>query len=135
MTGTTLTSEQLATFEADGALCLRGIVERAWLVRLWDAADEAMTRPPRDPEQRYFRRIGLWREIRGFGDFCRESLLPPLAAALLRTPKVNLLYDQLFVKEPDMVDRTSWHNDQPYWPVRGGAAMSFSVPLDRVDDE
>ena len=134
MTGTTLSGEQRSAFEADGALCLRGVIERAWLLRLWDAADEAMTRPPRDPEQRYFRRIGLWREIRGFGDFCRGSLLPSLAAALLRTPKVNLLYDQLFVKEPDMVDRSSWHNDQPYWPVRGGPAISFSVPLDRVDE-
>ncbi len=129
-----VTSEQLATFRADGAVCLRGILGRGWLDRLWEASDEAMTQPPRDPEQRYFRRIGLWHEVRGFGALCRDSLLPRLAAAFLGTPKVNLLYDQLFVKEPDMVDPTAWHNDQPYWPVRGGPAMSFSVPLDPVDE-
>ena len=135
MTGTTLSGEQRSAFEADGALCLRGVIERAWLLRLWDAADEAMTRPPRDPEQRYFRRIGLWREIRGFGDFCRGSILPSLAAALLRTPKVNLLYDQLFVKEPDMVDRSSWHNDQPYWPVRGTQVVTIWLAFDHITKE
>ena len=130
----TITREQVSAFEADGVVCLRGVIDRSWLERLWQASDEAMTQPAKDPEQRYFRRIGLWREIEAFGDFCTASILPQLAATLLKSAKVNLLYDQLFVKEPDMVDRTSWHNDQPYWPVRGGPAISFSVPLDHVDE-
>ena len=129
-----VTSEQVSTFRADGAVCLRGILGRDWLERLWKASDEAMARPPKDPEQRYFRRIGLWREVQGFGELCRDSILPRLAATFLDTPKVNLLYDQLFVKEPDMVDPSAWHNDQPYWPVRGAPTMSFSVPLDHVDE-
>ena len=134
MSASEVTSEQVSTFRADGAVCLRGILGREWLERLWEASDEAMSRPPKDPEQRYFRRIGLWREVRGFEELCRDSVLPRLAATFLDTPKVNLLYDQLFVKEPEMVDRSAWHNDQPYWPVRGGPTMSFSVPLDHVDE-
>ena len=133
MTDFVITSKQISTFEADGVVCLRGVIDQQWLECLWRASDQAMTMAPKDAWLRYFRRIGLWSEIQGFGDFCRTSLLPKLAAALLKTPKVNLLYDQLFVKERDMVERTVWHNDQPYWPVRGGPAISFSVPLDHVD--
>ena len=130
----TITREQVSAFQADGVVCLRGVIDADWLRCLWQASDQAMTMAPKDPEQRYFRRVGLWREVPGFGEFCTASILPELAATLLDTTKVNLLYDQLFVKEPDMVDRSAWHNDQPYWPVRGGPAVSFSVPLDHVDE-
>ena len=44
-------------------------------------------------------------------------------------------YDQLFVKEPGTPQPTRWHNDQPYWPVRGWPVMSFWLPLDPVTRE
>ena len=128
-----ITSEQIHAFETDGAICLRGVISHEWLEVLWEAADVAATMPPMDAYQAYFRRIHLRRVISGFDRFCRESPLPGLVAKIFRTPKVNFLYDQLFVKEPDMVDRTVWHNDQPTWPIRGWPVMSFSVPLDPVD--
>ena len=128
-----LTDTQRKDFERDGAICLRGFVDDAWLARLREAAKVAMGMAPNDPGMYYFKRIRLWQKIAGFGDFCTRSHLPAMAAALLRTDKVNLLYDQLFVKDTSMVERTTWHNDQPYWPVRGGAAMSFWVAIEDLD--
>ena len=45
---------------------------------------------------------------------------------------MNLFYDQLFVKEPGTETPTRWHNDQPYWPIRGRAILSFWLALDTV---
>lgn len=135
MTAKPLTSEQISIFEADGVICLRGIVDHAWLERLWRSSDEAMTLQPTDAGLAYFKRIRLWQQIPALGEFCHRSILPRIAASLLKASKVNLLYDQLFVKEPRMRDRTTWHNDQPYWPVRGWPTMSFWVALDRVDHQ
>ena len=45
---------------------------------------------------------------------------------------MNLLYDQLFVKEAGTMNRTRWHNDQPYWPIRGWQVLSIWVALDKT---
>lgn len=134
MTKFQLTDEHLREFESDGATCLRGFVDEQWLERLREAAQIAMERYPPDPGMYYFKRIRLWEEISEFGALCTESHLPAMAAKFLRTNKINLLYDQLFVKDASMVERTAWHNDQPYWPVRGGTAMSFWVALEDLDE-
>ena len=128
-----ITEQQIQTFEADGVVCLRGILNNEWLELLWEAAEIASTMAPMDAYQAYFRRIHLRRVIPAFDHFCRASPLPRIVATLMHTQKVNFLYDQLFIKEPDMVERTVWHNDQPTWPIRGWPVMSFSVPLDSVD--
>ena len=126
--------EEVRDFEADGAVCLRQVIGREWLESLREASDEALAMPPSDPGQRYFKHIRLWQKITTFRAFCTESILPEIAASMLKTNKVNLLYDQLFAKQPSMVDRTTWHNDQPYWPFRGQPLMSFWVALDDVDE-
>jgi len=132
MTVPTLSAEQIAAFERDGAICLRGIVGADWLERLWRAGERALKAQPKTPEMAYFRRIRLWEQDADFRDFCTGSSLPSVAARLLRTDKVNLFYDQFFAKEPSFA-KTDWHNDQPYWPVRGWPVMSFWVALDRID--
>ena len=66
-----------------------------------------------------------------FHAFCTRSPLPEIAAALLGRSQVNLFYDQLFVKEPDTPNRTRWHNDQPYWAIRGRQVLSFCIAFDR----
>ena len=48
---------------------------------------------------------------------------------------MNLLYDQLFVKEPGANHPTRWHNDQPYWPVSGMDVISIWIALDPTNEE
>jgi len=54
---------------------------------------------------------------------------------LFNSSKSVLLYDQIFVKEPQTGNRTRWHNDQPYWPVRGWDVLSFWLALDPTTEE
>ena len=76
--------------------------------------------------------LRVWESDLTFRSFCFESNLPKLAGEFFGSKRVGLLYDQLFVKEPGTPTRTRWHNDQPYWPVRGHQVMSFWIALDRV---
>ena len=83
--------------------------------------------------RRFHGNLRLWEHHETFHRYCTQSPLPLLAARLLRSTRVNLFYDQLFVKEADTDSPTRWHNDQPYWPVRGRQVLSFWLALDPVD--
>jgi ectoine hydroxylase-related dioxygenase (phytanoyl-CoA dioxygenase family) len=39
----------------------------------------------------------------------------------------------MFVKEPGAVAPTPWHQDLPYWPLRGDQICGLWCPLDSVD--
>jgi ectoine hydroxylase-related dioxygenase (phytanoyl-CoA dioxygenase family) len=84
---------------------------------------------------RFYGDFFLWRRSEDFRAFAFTSPLPALAARLMRSGRVNLFYDQLFVKEPGSVEPTPWHQDLPYWPVSGAQVISIWVPFDEVGPE
>ena len=105
---------EISKFEADGALVLRNLVDESWLEGLREAIDRSM-----ESDDWYFHYIYMWQRDEVLHDFCFNSPLGEAASRLLRTHKVHLIYDQVFVKDEERRERTEWHNDQPYWPVRG----------------
>ena len=132
-----ISQDEADAFLADGALVLRNVVEPHWLRELELAIERDMETPGPffhgydAPEGgRFHGNLRIWQNDPSFERFCLDSSLPALAQQLLQTSKLNLLYDQLFVKEPKTVNRTRWHNDQPYWPIRGQQVLSFWVALD-----
>ncbi len=126
-------------FQRDGVLLLPGLIDESWLERLREAID----RDIRDPGPcfhgyavegggRFHGNMRIWENDPDFADYCRNSVLPQLAAELLDVSAVQIYYDQLFVKEPGTDAPTRWHNDQPYWPIRGWPIVSFWLALDPV---
>lgn len=138
-----LTEDQIASFESDGVVVLRDIVSADWLDRIATAIDRDIVNPgpfvhgyaTEDGRGRFHGNLRTWEHDPDFRDFCLSSPLPGLAAQLLRSDAVNLLYDQLFVKEPHTGNATRWHNDQPYWPIRGRQVLSFWISPDPVTAE
>ena len=122
-----LSEAQIRTYQEDGAIVLRDVILDDWLDRIADAIDRDIAAPgpfvhgyvPEDGRGKFHGNLRIWENDATFREFCLNSSLPELAARLLQTEKVNLLYDQLFVKEPGTANPTRWHNDQPYWPIRG----------------
>ena len=98
-----VTEEQIRTFDEDGVLLLKALINEQWQQTLCESIEQDIANP-------------------GPHHHAYES-------------EINLFYDQLFVKEPSTPNRTRWHNDQPYWPVRGWPVMSFWVALDPVTKE
>jgi ectoine hydroxylase-related dioxygenase (phytanoyl-CoA dioxygenase family) len=136
-----LNQEQIEDFRRDGAIALRGVLDVAARQELATAIEQDIEAPGPffhgyDSEQgRFHGNLRLWETNDIFRKFCIDSELPAMAMQLFGSDKVNLLYDQLFVKEAQMGQRTRWHNDQPYWPIRGQQVVSIWLALDETTAE
>lgn len=133
------TQDELDTYQRDGVLVLRNVLESEWLEDLAAAIERDIETPgpyfhgyDAPDGGRFHGNLRIWQNDPAFEKFCLESPLPALAKQFLNTQKLNLLYDQLFVKETQTANRTRWHNDQPYWPIRGRQVLSFWVALDHT---
>ena len=128
-------------FNRDGVVPLRQVVNDNWLERLAAAIEDDIREPGpfyhgyESDEGRFHGNMRLWETNEVFRDYCLNSHLPAIAQEFFGSSKVNLLYDQLFVKETTMSQRTRWHNDQPYWPIRGWQVLSLWVALDKTTAE
>lgn len=128
----------IRAYDEDGVAVIRGLVDASWRERLAAAIEKDIATPgpfvhayaAENGKGRFHGNLRIWESDPTFRAFCLGSHLPALAAGILRADKVNLHYDQLFVKEPGTPNRTRWHNDQPYWPIRGWQVLSFWIALD-----
>jgi len=134
--------QEIEAFEADGAVLLKGVIGPEWRERVAAAIERDIANPgpfchsyEAEGEGRFHGNLRVWQNDPDFRAYCFGSGLAELAAQFFGASKINLLYDQLFVKEPGTVNRTRWHNDQPYWPVRGRQVMSFWLALDPTTAE
>ena len=131
----------IEAYNRDGVVPLRGLVSDQWLAVLAEAIADDMRNPGpfyhgyESDEGRFHGNLRLWQTHPSFRDFCFDPTMVAVAQQCFATDKVNLLYDQLFVKEQAMSQRTRWHNDQPYWPIRGRQVLSLWVALDPTTAE
>ena len=138
-----ISREQVEAFRKDGVIVVRQAIDRAGVIALRNAIERDIQRPgpfvhsytPQDGRGRFYGNLRTWETDSAFRHFCFESSLPALTASLLETDRVNLLYDQLFVTEPATQNSTRWHNDQPYWPIRGRDVVSFWMSPDGVSKD
>ena len=134
---------EIAAYERDGVVCLRGLFDQAWLDHLAGAVEQAMANPgpfADDARQgggpgRFVGDLYLSSRLAGFRDFVFDSPAARIAGSIMRSTKVNFFYDQLLVKEPGTTARTPWHQDQPYWAVAGRQVCSIWLPLDPVAED
>lgn len=133
--------EAVEAFNRDGAVPLRGVVGADDLQALERAIEDDIRDPGpffhgyESDEGRFHGNMRLWETHDTFRRICLDSDLPHIAQQFFDSTKINLLYDQLFVKEASMTQRTRWHNDQPYWPIRGWQVISIWIALDRTTAE
>ncbi|MGD9741099.1 MAG: phytanoyl-CoA dioxygenase family protein [Dongiaceae bacterium] len=127
-----VTPEQIAAYETDGAVLLPQVADPHWIERCRAGIERALVDDASDAASAYFLRLRVWEKDPDLRDFCLKSPVPAIAAQLLQSDKINMLYDQVFVKEPGTDAPTPWHNDQPYWPVRGSQVVTLWVAFDPV---
>lgn len=126
---------------ADGVVCLRRMVDDAWLTRMRIAVDRVMGAShalarKREVTQALGGKTGrfhissfIWRWDDDFRDWVLNGPCAEIAAELMQADEVRLFYDQLFVKEPNTAEMTDWHQDLPFWPLAGNDVLSVWVAL------
>lgn len=136
-----ITDEEIAAYERDGVVCLRGSFDHAWVERLLAAVERDLACPGPHATNfaegstmgRFFGDMYMWRRDEAFRAAALESPAASIAARLMGSPFADFFYDQLFVKEPGTAHPTPWHQDQPYWPVKGWQVTSVWIALDTID--
>ena len=133
-----LSQSQLDTYGRDGVLRLPKVLDEAWIERGREACDRAPATEPVEGGQRtpeHFMKLRLWENDEVFRHFCFSPTITGIAAQLTGSEKLNLLFDQMFNITPGSGERTVWHNDLPYWPVRGEQVVSIWIAFDRIVKE
>jgi ectoine hydroxylase-related dioxygenase (phytanoyl-CoA dioxygenase family) len=134
-----LTEADIAAFETDGAIVLRGVF-RDWVETLREGVRKNMAAPgpfertyrPSDGSAPFFQDLCSWQRIAEYRAFAFESPAAGIAARLMHSRTARFFHDHVLVKDPGTSIVTPWHHDLPYYPVEGQQSVSFWTPLDPV---
>ncbi|HZP99391.1 MAG TPA: phytanoyl-CoA dioxygenase family protein [Reyranella sp.] len=136
-----ISTDDVAAYDRDGVVCLRRQFDDGWIERLRTAIDRDIAAPGPNATNfaegstagTFFGDMFMWRQDADFRAAALESPAGSIAARLMGASRADFFYDQLFVKEPGTAHPTPWHQDQPYWPVKGWQIPSVWIALDHVD--
>ena len=138
----TIGDTTISAFQENGVVVLKDLFSPADLANLAAAIERDIANPgpfyhgyETEEAGKFHGNLRLWEHDADFRLFCLESVLPKVAHQFLQGSRINLLYDQLFVKETATTQRTRWHNDLPYWPIRGNQVLSIWIALDHVTQD
>ena len=139
-----ITAAEIAAYEADGVVALRGMFDGDWVQRMGEAAEAGMRRPSalsiefaaaQNDTGRFFHDTYMWTRQADCRAYVFDSPAAKIGAAMMRANKTMIFFDQWLIKEPATPTRTPWHHDLPYWPVDGDQICSVWLALDPVAPE
>lgn len=137
-----ITQDDIRHYEQDGVICLRGLFDHTWIDRLRGAVERCIANPgphavigDRSQPGFFFGDQDMWWRDATFREFIFDSPAAAVAGALMRATRINFFFDQVIVKEPGTTQRTPWHQDLPYWAVRGSQICAIWLALDSVAQE
>lgn len=117
--------DEIATYQRDGVVCLRGMFDMEWVEFLRETVD---TFP-----SEYGNRAFLWPYHDCFRELAFDSPVGEIAGTLMGSETCGLTIDITFVKDPHTKSTTPWHHDQPYYQVQGQQVCGIWIGLDKAD--
>jgi ectoine hydroxylase-related dioxygenase (phytanoyl-CoA dioxygenase family) len=131
--------ELAEAFARDGVVCVRGVLRADELADAALAIETVLASPsplaqvasaPGDPGA-FTEDFCRWGQVPQIERLARDSRVPAIAAGLMGTPQARFYHDHILVKEGGTLQRTPWHQDQPYYNV-DGRGVSAWIPVDPV---
>jgi ectoine hydroxylase-related dioxygenase (phytanoyl-CoA dioxygenase family) len=135
-----LAEKDITDFQRDGAVCLRGIFDLKMVALLREGIERNLRAPsPRakiasdkgDPGL-FVEDFCNWQENDAYRRFIFQSDLGEISAGLMHSRTARLYHDHMLTKESGTLQRTPWHQDQPYYNIDGAMNVSFWIPVDPV---
>ena len=136
-----ITPQTARVFAEDGVVLLRRAVDADWVAKLRAGVEKNIARPSargriwnQDADGRVcFYDSQVWRDIAEYREFIERSPIAEIAARVLGATRVNFFFDAVFVRTPGTQFRTPFHQDEPYWSVKGFDTCSIWMPLVAVE--
>ncbi len=136
-----VSKQDIQTYHRDGVVVIRGLwAEHVETLRAGIARNMAEPGPyaaenlHKGEAGRFFDDYCNWQRIPEFRDVIETSQVAAVAAALMQSKTVQIFHDHVLVKEPGTSKPTPWHQDAPYYFVKGRQTVSFWCPVDPVEE-
>jgi len=160
-----LTEEDVRAYQADGAVCLRGVFDEGWMdvvragfarnlahpgrrATIYAPGGEAFVGredvrnfvtgpfvPGEADVPRFYNDCTTWQDNPEYRRFVYDSPAAAIAMALMGSSKINIFFEDIIIKEAGADAPTLWHQDVPFWPVRGRDICGLWLPLDPITSE
>lgn len=138
----TLDDAVIDAYQRDGIVCLRNAFSAEEVSFLQEVAAQDMAAPSvmsrdatRDGEGRFFSDTFVCKHIPALDRIVSGSRGADYARSVMKSNKLNLIFDQFLIKEPGTTTPTVWHHDATYWPVAGDQICTLWLALDPVTRE
>lgn len=136
-----ITDAQVKAFDEDGVAFLKSVFDWKWIEKLTAGIERNIQNPSergrlwdRDEEGRTcFYDSQVWRDIPEYKDFAMNGPSAGIAGKLMQSSSINFFFDAIFVRTPGAQFRTPFHQDEPYWSVKGFNTCSIWMPLVPVE--
>ena len=137
-----ITTESIQTYETNGAVCIRSVIDPDWLATLREGIDTVVENPTKlhtiqtlDDDPGFFLSdICMAQQSDNIQEFVLNGPTGVLAANIMRSTRINFWADTLWVKRSGTPKRTRWHQDQPFFWVNGRQMCVIWCPLDPVPE-
>lgn len=141
MLNSLISEQDVENYQTDGAILVKGLF-KDHIETLRTGVEKNINYPSiygaentQDGDSgRFFDDYCNWQNIPEFEQVINASSAAHVAADLMRSNTVQLFHDHVLVKEPGTSKPTPWHQDGPYYFVKGHQNVSFWSPLDTVTD-
>ena len=141
-----ITAADRETYDRDGVVCLRGVIDRSQatsLLAAWDQTASDFTAHGLESTSKERRRVTpgafavkhLSRSLPVFTDYIASTPVPALVGQLVGAAAVGFYWDQMFVKKPGTTGRTPWHNDAAGHPLCGSQIVGVWMALSGVSPD
>lgn len=138
-----LSKRAVNDYQRDGAVVIRSLFSTKEIRTLTEAIEVNIASPSwrhkvassSDDPGWFMEDFCTWKDNPGYRCFIKKSFLSSAASRLMRSKEVRLFHDHMLVKEPATVQRTPWHQDQPYYNIDGFQNVSIWIPVDPVPRE
>ena len=135
--------DEIATYRRDGVILLPGMFDADWIALLKKGLDTNCRYPTyrsrvwdRDKAGRtMFWDSQAWRGIEEYRQFVFSSPAAQIAGQLMGSNHINFFFDAVFVRSAGSQFATPWHQDEPYWSVKGYDTCTIWMPLVPVKKE
>ncbi|MFA3791126.1 phytanoyl-CoA dioxygenase family protein [Aliiglaciecola sp. SL4] len=130
-----ITQEDIDTYNRDGVVCLRGVLNSEWIKTLLPIAKRLVIEKedfgllPAIPG-RYMSRC-----IPEFRKMVFESPIAEACGKILESNEIRFFFDEIFAKPPKSDAKTIWHTDHMGWPTTGEMVPSLWLPITQVKKE
>jgi ectoine hydroxylase-related dioxygenase (phytanoyl-CoA dioxygenase family) len=134
----------IETFELDGGVAVRGLIDGQWIDSLraampmilehsYDPLERSRVQRPGAPKPQLVQSDGMWRDCEPFRHFLFESPIGAVAATMLRSTMVRVYEDLMLFREAGRDNGApGWHRDAPYWPITGRQLANLWFSLEGV---